>query len=303
MKQQFLEDSREVGKVMRFAGALLGALLTVTAISHDSHNLFLLLLVLVIWPFASQVLNLYALFRGGAVGRLIRMLGHRWSPLGYVRDIVACIARWPDKGRCWFLYQIQIFNMALSVACVITYWLILTFSNVAISWSSTFCGITGLILFLLDVLALPWFFSDAAQPSMELLEVTRVERSPQCPAPDVDSTDLHWWRYVLAAHITYCLIPRSVFRLYAGHHFRSAMKTAEIIYNPKPHASIPDRLQSRWQSVLPDLSRLKNRTRRRLNWLRVLLKAAKLPDKLRAWMIASKEKAKTLGKKSPPTGT
>ena len=244
-KEQFLTDSREVGKVMRFVGAVFGALLTITAVTHDSHNLFLLLLVLVFWPLLSQTLNLYALFKDKTIGRLIRLLGHRWSPLGYVRDIVACIERWPDGGRCWFLYQIQIFNIAFSVSCVIIYWLFLTFSNVSISWSSTFCGVDRFILFFLDLIALPWFFSDAAQPSMDLMECTRVSRSSQCPIPpNVDCIGLHWWRYVLAAHIIYCLIPRSAFWAYAKYNFDRTHQTAEITYGPQPHPTIWERTKS-----------------------------------------------------------
>ena len=221
-QQLFLKSSKTFSRVLAAVGAVFGGAMAVFALSGDADgevNLFWLLLLFVVIPIATLFFSLYALRdKGFRVNWLDWPLAPlQWLQLPGVGGMRAALARMGVKryGKHWFIYQAQIFYMAFSVACLVVFIAILAFSHVVISWSSTLF-FAGAFLPVLKIIALPWFFLGAAQPTAELFECT-YKFGRDCAAS-------HWWPYVVAVIVTYNIIPRLLLLWYARFRFIRGLK-------------------------------------------------------------------------------
>ena len=228
----FLGDSKRFGRILIVLGLALGIGATGWALDGDAQgrvNLFWLLLLFVFFPVLSLALSLYALQPLGFQVNWLPWLLVPFNWIPGVDRVRAALVQVSSKGygRCWFVYQAQIFYMAFSIACALTYLLKLTFFHVPIVWSSTLLEARH-FLPPLQLLAWPWSFWDDAQPNMELLRCTATFL-PSC-------SEWHWWRYVFAALLCYNLIPRCLLFLGAWGLFRWQFKKDEQSREQRPVA-------------------------------------------------------------------
>src|SRR5690606_29212002 len=72
----------------------------------------------------------------------------------------------------WFFYLTQLLSLSFGLGSLLGFFLMLVGSDVSFVWRSTLLRAEDLYP-LLKGLALPWFFWDGAQPSLELLRASR----------------------------------------------------------------------------------------------------------------------------------
>ena len=197
-------------------GFLLGGLLAASVFATQNNAKIDLLWTLVLFvgiPIVSLGINLLLLmrpgFRASSLEWLLTKL-KRWSLVNTnILDAVSQ-AKVDRNGKFWLIGLAQIGYMAFFFACGLVSLLILAITEVSFVWESTLFSSTTLHG-ILSFIASPWFFWEAAQPQMLLIECTRVPMT--CPASGPGSS-ADWWRYVFSALLTYGLVPRFLLGAY-----------------------------------------------------------------------------------------
>lgn len=209
---------RQISVALAVLGICVGFLLSSGVLSGDEAgrvNLLYLLLLFAILPVAGLLLSLLLMLRGGGQGLAGLLLA---IPL-WPRHLTLAL---PGLGsardrKLWMFYQTQIFSLGFSVGCLLLYLLLLLGTDLTFVWRSTLLVPADLFP-TLQVLAWPWSFWPEAQPSLALLETTRDYRIDELRLDAfridsqvaIESTVGLWWQYILAAQISYSLLPRSV---------------------------------------------------------------------------------------------
>ena len=219
----FLKANRKFSYWLSAAAVILGWAVTCFALSGGADNrvgLFRLLALFVVFPVASLVFSVYALrakeFQFNWLGLLLAPLQKLRLPAAHA--IRATLAKVGAKGcgKHWFVYKAQIFYLVFSVVCVLTYSLILSLSYVEFVWDSVWFDAAN-FLPALELVALPWFFWEEAQPSLSLLECTRGRNLDGCSVG-------HWGPYILAALLAYNFVPRLTLLWRARYRFMRALR-------------------------------------------------------------------------------
>ena len=214
-----------VSLLLFLAGGLAGVLLSYGVLSGDDQgqvNLLLLLLLYVLVPVLTLLLSAIALLRRrgrGVAGWLLEL------PVWSAAQQAALMRLSSSSSRkAWLIYQGQYFSLGFSLACLLAYLALLLATDISFVWRSTLLD-AGQLLPVLDWLAWPWGFWSEAQPSLSLLELTRDFRLGD-QEQGQDRVGL-WWRYILAAQISYNLLPRTVALLLAGRALRRSQQAQQ----------------------------------------------------------------------------
>lgn len=207
-------------------GTLLGFLVGVSALSGDAQgrvNLLFLLLVFAFLPALSLVMSclLAALKIDGITAAILH------SPL------------WPKQSQflhsqigtrksqqLWLFFQAQVFSLAFAFGSILIFLLLLLGTDINFVWRSTLLEATDLQP-ILSFIAAPWFYWQEAQPSLALLEQSQNSRILGEPSAFSEN----WWQFVLAAQLSYNLLPRTFFLLYAIWRYHRETQSA---FDPKP---------------------------------------------------------------------
>lgn len=203
-------------------GLCCGFLAAYAVLGGDSEgrvNLLFLLFLFAFLPVLGLLLSLLLMMKGGGKG---------------LAGWILTIPLWPRhltlelpqldlvQGReNWLFYQTQILAVWFSVGCLLLYLLLLLGSDITFVWRSTLLEADDLLP-ALRTIGIPWSFWPEAQASLTLLEQTqdfRIE-SQGVSQPAVGL----WWKYILAAQLTYNLIPRSLMLLFARHKHRAQLQ-------------------------------------------------------------------------------
>ena len=111
------------------------------------------------------------------------------------------------------------------------------FSDINFVWRSTLLD-AGHIFPVLQSIALPWWFIEAAQPAQALLEQTRDSR---LVSPDTNAGYGDWWAFLLIAQIVYGVLPRLISLSWANYRIHALLAEAETteqapetLLNPQP---------------------------------------------------------------------
>lgn len=204
---------KQLSVALAALGFCAGILLGYGVLAGDEQgrvNLLFLLLLFAFVPVAGLALSLLLILKGGGKGLAGLILALPLWPRHLARNVPGAGSF--REGNLWLFYQTQILSMSFSCGCLFLYLLLLLGSDISFVWRSTLLE-PGNLLPTLEVLALPWQFWPAAQPSLELIESTRDFR-----IDDRDATQGVvglWWQYILAAQITYNLLPRALMLLVA----------------------------------------------------------------------------------------
>lgn len=123
----------------------------------------------------------------------------------------------------WLLVEtLQWSAIAFNVAAIVRLVTLVTFSDLAFAWLTTLDVPATTFQSMLHTLALPWqAFAPAAVPTEALVDATRYSRllaayqaGETAGAANAQLAG-QWWKFLLAATITWGLIPRVVFVIYA----------------------------------------------------------------------------------------
>lgn len=203
-------------------GFCAGLLLSYSVLAGDSQgrvNLLFLLLLFAFLPVAGLLLSLLLILKGGGKGLAGLILA---LPL-WPRHLNLALSRLGSlrSANLWLFYQTQILSLGFSVGCLSLYLLLLLGSDITFVWRSTLLEPADLLP-TLQALALPWRFWTEAQPSLALIEVSRDFRlgMQEAGQPAVGL----WWQYILAAQISYNLLPRSVMLVVARDLYRRRLQ-------------------------------------------------------------------------------
>ena len=199
---------KQLSLALAALGFCVGVLLGYGVLAGDEQgrvNLLFLLLLFAFVPVAGLALSLILILKGGGKGLAGLILTLPMWPRHLVRNVPG--AGHFREGNLWLFYQTQILSMSFSCGCLFLYLLLLLGSDISFVWRSTLLE-PGNLLPTLEVLALPWQFWSTAQPSLELIESTRDFRLGDS-GPSQGVVGL-WWQYILAAQITYNLLPRAL---------------------------------------------------------------------------------------------
>lgn len=202
-------------------------------------NLLFVLLLFAFVPVMSLLLSLILIARGGGKGFAGWLLD---LPL-WPRHLTLALPQLNlFHGRqSWFFYQTQILSLSFGVGCILLYLLLLLGSDISFVWRSTILEPQDLLPSL-QFIGLPWSFWPDAQPSLALIEQTRDFRL------DSESTGTLqvglWWKYILAAQVTYNLLPRSIMLLIARQTYLRRLQSGGSKQQAETQNEDPDSVSS-----------------------------------------------------------
>ncbi|NVJ50616.1 MAG: DUF2868 domain-containing protein [Gammaproteobacteria bacterium] len=193
------------------SGFIIGLFLSFSLLSGDEQgrvNLMFLLLVFVLIPLLSLLLSLFSLIMhaptnlAAILSRLPLMSNQRQRHLMHLRQL--------GVDQTWLLLQSQYAAMAYALASLTVLFLLLLISDVNFVWRSTLLKPQQMQP-LLELIALPWWFWDSAQPSLSLLIDSQDSRlDNQAFAQQALG---NWWPFISASLVFYALVCRLLFLL------------------------------------------------------------------------------------------
>ncbi len=150
---------------------------------------------------------------------------------------VARFARW--QTLVWSQLSAIAFNVAALAAAVA----LIAFTDLAFGWSTTLRMDGEDVLRITNTLAVPWawFWSDAV-PSATLIESSRFFRLASTPPLSSAEALTGWWPFLLAAIITYGLIPRCLIFIVALARLRAA--TEHLLLDDPQVRALLDRMNA-----------------------------------------------------------
>ena len=197
---------------------LVGLFISASVVSGDELgrvNLLHFIGLFVLWPFVSCLLLVVSNISSKVPSlKIIPWLlklpvipaAQKQSLLGLKKE---------QRFSPWLLLCSQQSVLAFSVGCLTSFFLVLLFSDVAFVWRSTLLSASH-IEPILNVIALPWSWFDAALPNIALIEATQENRMND---QTVQGQYGAWWLFLLMAQLVYSIIPRSLSSLIASRQF------------------------------------------------------------------------------------
>ncbi len=202
--------------IFLFLGLLIGGLLGWPLLSGNERgqvNLLAVLMLLALLPLLTLLLSLAALLRRRDTG--IRLL---WQALPLPARWKQQLHRLRVSGESfwWLFYAGQWMGVGFSLGNLGAFGLLLLFTDLHFVWRSTLLNAEQVRPWL-EILASPWRFWEAAQPSLQQLQASRNERI----GSGLSVTGLgDWWRFLLAAQLCYALLPRLAMAFWASRHLQ-----------------------------------------------------------------------------------
>lgn len=209
---------------MALIGGTLGIVLSIAVFSGDSSgrvNLLYLLLLFIGIPIGGVILSLagIALKRGAGLSVILSRLP-MWSP--QQKRFLTTLQR-SQLMKPWLFKQSQQTALAFSLSTLLVFFIMLLATDVNVVWRSTLLSPEQLYS-ALSIVALPWSFWDAAQPTIELIAATQDNRL----AAQYDDTARYgqWWRFLLATQLAYGIFSRLLLFIVARSWLRLSQRKA-----------------------------------------------------------------------------
>lgn len=215
---------RQISAVLIMTGLLAGFVITLSVLSGDEQgrvNLLYLLLLFVFLPIAGLALSVVFLLRKSGRGLAGWILELPLWPAALRHELLSLT---PGRERkYWLFYQTQLLSLAFAVGGLLAFLLLLVGTDISFVWRSTLLDAPDLLP-LLQLLALPWRLWADAQPDLALLQQSQDYR---LATPEFTAALLgQWWKYAIAAQLTYTLLPRAILALLARSAYRSQRAVA-----------------------------------------------------------------------------
>jgi hypothetical protein len=152
-----------------------------------------------------------------------------WAGLPFIGSLVSLcfvfsgqgqpwLFRWRERRLHWHLSPVERLQMLLGIqqlwlvagaGLLITYLILLLFTDLAFGWSSTLIDESKHIVSWSQTIAAPWgWLWPSAVPDASLVEATRYTRID----PHAGQTQWagEWWRFLLASLVVYNILPRAL---------------------------------------------------------------------------------------------
>jgi len=221
-------------------GFVLGLLLSVGVLLGDDAgrvNLLYLMLVYLFIPLAGAFLSVLSLIKGKGlnVARLLNTMP--FLPKSWQHFMHKLRQLHMDKQ--WFFLQSQAAALAYAAASLLVFALLLLATDINFVWRSTLLEAEQLLP-LLEAIAWPWRFWEAAQPSIELLRMT--EDSRLTASYSNPNSYGQWWAFILATQFLYAFALRGILlviaKMWISNAVREEMKQG-VFYQQKQAAAAP----------------------------------------------------------------
>ena len=180
-------------------------------------------------------------------GAVVAAIYRRVSHLSGGADLLAPHPRGPAAAR-FARWQVLVWSqtaaIAFNIAALATVAALIAFTDLAFGWSTTLRMDSSDALRITNTLAAPWraLWPDAV-PSATLIESSRFFRLASAPPPHISAEALTgWWPFLLAAIITYGLVPRCLLLTFALFRLRSA--TAHLLLDDPQVKALLDRMNA-----------------------------------------------------------
>jgi len=217
-------------------GFILGIVIAWGVFSGDSLgrvNLIHLIFLYVFFPIFSLGISAVSLIFGKGIN-LSKIIGYfPILPSSMKRSFLLQSQR--ENAKLYFFYQSQLAALSFSLASLLVFLLLLVSSDINFVWRSTLMD-AEFIYPLLQYIAIPWKFWEAAQPDLSLLIATQESRLNGHQAIGINFGD--WWQFILAGQIFYAVTLRSitalVCRLFIIHREKKAI-TSEVYFKNNHH--------------------------------------------------------------------
>jgi len=195
---------------LSFLGLLLGIFVSAGVLAGDEQgrvNLLFLLLLFAFLPVSSLVLSLVLLLskQNGVTALLVSL---PFWPKEFLQAQMSI--ELGHRRRSWLFFESQVLSLAFAAGSIIVFIALLLGTDVNFVWRSTLLEATDLLP-MLQLISMPWVFWHDAQPSLDLLQQSQNSRI----VGSVSAYSENWWQFVLAAQLTYNLIPRAVLLVFA----------------------------------------------------------------------------------------
>lgn len=171
--------------------------------------------------------------------RIARLDPHRAELLEWPAARGPAVARF---ARWQMLVWSQIGAIAFNIAALATAAAMIAFTDLAFGWSTTLRVDSNDALNITNALAAPWasIWPDAV-PSTSLIESSRFYRLASATPPAISAETLTgWWPFLLAAILTYGLVPRCVVLIVALARLRTA--TVRLLLDDPQVQALLDRM-------------------------------------------------------------
>lgn len=204
---------------LAFLGISVGVLVGAGVLSGDEQgrvNLLFLLLVFAFLPVLSLVLSLVlASIKLNSLTAVI--VSSRFWPADLSPSPLRLEAG--RQRRLWLFFQSQVFSLAFALGSILAFLTLLLGTDVNFVWRSTLLNSTDLLP-ALKLISSPWLFWQDAQPSLQLLQQSQNSRI----AGQLSAYSENWWQFILAAQLSYNLIPRMFLLLIARWQYAAAVR-------------------------------------------------------------------------------
>ena len=214
----------------------LGLLASVAVLRGDDFgrvNLLYSLSLFTLLPSIGLVVTLLLLFlgrRNGIAALLIEL------PLAPKTLTSLLLTQRNGVRRQTALFSLsQSLVLAFATGNLLGFVLMLLATDVSFVWRSTLLDAATLFP-ILDTLASPWRWWQAAQPSLEMLNQTQDFR---LLGASLEGNYVgQWWQYLLAAQLCYSIVPRALLWLFANNKFKRAAQLQDSEQDPSHQLAV-----------------------------------------------------------------
>ena len=214
----------------------LGLLAGVAVLSGDDFgrvNLLYALSLFALLPSIGLVVTLLLLFlgrRSGIAALLIEL------PLAPKTLTSLLLTQRNGVRRQTALFSLsQSLVLAFATGNLLGFVLMLLATDVSFVWRSTLLDAATLFP-ILDTLASPWRWWQAAQPSLEMLNQTQDFR---LQGASLEGNYVgQWWQFLLAAQLCYSIVPRALLWLFANNKFKRAAQLQDSEQDPSHQLAV-----------------------------------------------------------------
>jgi hypothetical protein len=214
----------------------LGLLASVAVLSGDDFgrvNLLYALSLFALLPSIGLVVTLLLLFlgrRSGIAALLIEL------PLAPKTLTSLLLTQRNGVRRQTALFSLsQSLVLAFATGNLLGFVLMLLATDVSFVWRSTLLDAATLFP-ILDTLASPWRWWQAAQPSLEMLNQTQDFR---LQGASLEGNYVgQWWQFLLAAQLCYSIVPRALLWLFANNKFKRAAQLQDSEQDPSHQLAV-----------------------------------------------------------------
>ena len=235
-KNEHLLSLRSLSVALGLIALTLGLLASVAVLRGDDFgrvNLLYSLSLFTLLPSIGLVVTSLLLFlgrRNGIAALLIEL------PLAPKTLTSLLLTQRNGVRRQTALFSLsQSLVLAFATGNLLGFVLMLLATDVSFVWRSTLLDAATLFP-ILDTLASPWRWWQAAQPSLEMLNQTQDFR---LLGASLEGNYVgQWWQYLLAAQLCYSIVPRALLWLFANNKFKRAAQLQDSEQDPSHQLAV-----------------------------------------------------------------